>query len=763
MSQDDNQERTQHYVALRKGTDVAHYRIVEKIGAGGMGEVYLADDTKLDRKIALKFLPASLIANDELKTRFIREAKAVAKLNHPNIVTIFEVGEYEGRPYFAMEYISGNNLRHHGVDESQSLNSTIDLAIQLCQGLAEAHRSGIVHRDIKAANIVVDEQNRLRILDFGLASVVGNEELTKTGSTLGTVAYMSPEQVSGRVVDKRSDLFSFGVVLYELLTGQLPFKRDNDGATLQAIMQGQPDPLSRYRSDVPEILQQVISKSLEKNIELRYQSAEGIMADLKRLLYDSQQTTGSVSLDKVNDKSIVVTPFSNLSADADNEYFSDGLTEEIITDLSGISDLRVISRSSALLLKGTKKDAPTIGRELNVRYILTGSVRKAANNVRITSQLVDAVTNQQVWADKYKGTLEDIFEIQEEVSKAIVSNLQLKLTNAEEKKLAERPIEDPKAYELFLRAKQEIHTWDEENLYKAERYLLKGLEICGENALLYSGLAHVYFQFVNSGVKHEEYYQKAKDFANKSLTLDPDLAQAHLMQALLTQASDGKQHEGITHYKRALELDPNNVEALGWYALDCGLLGKIDEGRRLIKKAISLSPLALGLRGASGFVEMMGGNSDGYLDTVKDIYDVDSENSFTQLRMVFAYTFTGDLDEADELANELSGETFLERITLAYYYGKKNECEKGLDYISKDTETTARRDGQYSLWLAMVFAANKDYEKTIEWLENAVKNGFLNYRFLAEHDPNFEPIRHTERFQKLIEHMKQKVAKLGSS
>ncbi len=761
MNQENSQNKTEIFIPLNNGDEVAHYRIIEKIGAGGMGEIYLAEDTKLDRKVALKFLPSSLISNNEIKIRFTREAKAVAKLSHPNIITIYDVGEYKGRPFFAMEYVAGKTLRNFNDDKMPPISSIVDLSIQLCQGLAEAHRMGIVHRDIKSANIIVDKQNRLRILDYGLASVVGSEDITKTGSTLGTVSYMSPEQVSGRSVDKRSDLFSFGVVLYELLTGQLPFKRDNDGATLQALMQEQPNPLTRYRSDIPESLQQIVLKLLEKNLEIRYQSAEGVIADLKRLLYDSHQSTGSVSFDRADNKSIVVVPFSNLSADADNEYFSDGLTEEIITDLSGISDLRVISRSSALLLKGTKKDAPTIGNELNVRYILTGSVRKAGNKVRITSQLVDAVTNQQVWADKYKGTLEDIFEIQEEVSQAIVSNLNLKLTSDEEIKLAERPIDDPKVYELFLRAKQKIHNWNEEDLYIAEKYLKEGLKISGDNALLFAGLAHVYFQFVNSGVKHDEFYKMAIDYASKSLALDPNLPQAHLMQALLTQASDGNQLDCIIHFKKVLELEPNNAEALGWYALENGLIDRIDEGRKIIKKAIALSPLSLGLKGASSFIELMGGNFDKFIEIVEEIYDVDHSIAFSHVRMLFAYSIVGDLDKAEPFVKLLHGKTFFERITLAHYYGKKNEEEKGLAYITDENLTTAKRDGQYSLWMALVFEANKEYEKTIEWLENAAKNGFLNYKFLSEYDETFKSIRDTDRFKKLIASMKSKLANLN--
>src|SRR5262245_60727393 len=270
---------------------VSCYRIIEKIGAGGMGEVYLAEDTRLKRKVALKFLPAHLVANDEIKTRFLREAQAAAKLNHPNIVTIYDVSEHEGRPFFAMEHVEGHLLSHfaHG-EKPLPLDTIIDYATQVCQGIGEAHRAGVIHRDIKATNIIVDTKGRARILDFGLAAVEGDDKLTKTGSTLGTVSYMSPEQVSGREIDQRSDLFSFGVVLYELLAGRTPFRRDSEGATLRAIMQDSPEPLARYKSEIPQKLQLIIDKLLEKDRQMRYQTAEDIIADLKRLVYDSQQT-----------------------------------------------------------------------------------------------------------------------------------------------------------------------------------------------------------------------------------------------------------------------------------------------------------------------------------------------------------------------------------------------------------------------------------------------------------------------------------------
>ena len=283
-------DNTRSFVPMSKGTMISHYKIIEKIGAGGMGEVYLAEDTKLKRKVAVKFLPSHLSPDNEIQTRFVREAQTIARLNHPNIISIHDVSEFKGRPYYVMELVEGETLRDISHDKPLPFDLIVDYAIQICQGLGEAHRAGIIHRDIKSANIVVDKQGRVRLLDFGLAVAKGDDKLTRTGSTLGTISYMSPEQVSGRDIDHRSDLFSLGVVLYELITGRTPFKRDNEGATLKAIIEDNPEPLTRYRSDVPEKLQDIVFKLLEKDKELRYQSAEGVIADLKRLMYDSSQS-----------------------------------------------------------------------------------------------------------------------------------------------------------------------------------------------------------------------------------------------------------------------------------------------------------------------------------------------------------------------------------------------------------------------------------------------------------------------------------------
>jgi serine/threonine protein kinase len=481
-------DETRSYIVLSKGTMVGHYRIVEKIGAGGMGEVYLADDTRLNRQVALKFLPAHLASDPDVRARFTREAQAVAKLNHPNIVTIHEVSEYNNRPFFVMEHIRGNSLHHYAHDEPLPISTIIDFAIQICQGLGEAHRHGIIHRDIKAANISVDISNRIRLLDFGLAAVQGDEKLTRSGSTLGTVSYMSPEQVAGRKIDQRSDLFSLGIVLYELLAGRTPFRRDNEGATLKAIVEDNVEPLGRYKADVPEKLQEIIFKLLEKDKELRYQSAEGVIADLKRLVYDSQPTPrpGSIGT-KSSKKPIVygvaavavviviagyfyfkltsstsdtkqpvlaVMPFTNLGSDED-EYFSEGITDEIRSRLNTLEGVRILSRNSVEKYRGTDKTPEEIGWELGADYLLEGTIRwdksSEVERLRITPQLTQTSNNFQLWSQSYQRTLTQIFAVQAEIADQIANQLGVTLLKPKDYESNKLPTENLEAYNYYLR------------------------------------------------------------------------------------------------------------------------------------------------------------------------------------------------------------------------------------------------------------------------------------------------------------------------
>ena len=408
---ENDNDNTQSFVPLTNGTQVGHYKIISKIVAGGMGEVYLAEDTKLKRQVALKFMPVHLATDADMRTRFTREAQATAKLDHPNIVPVYEVGEHNNRPFFAMAHIEGQPLREVIKQGKLSVSEAIDFTMQICEGLHKAHESGVVHRDVKPGNIIIDKENRPRILDFGLATITGEEKLTKTGSTLGTAGYMSPEQIEGKQVDQRSDLFSVGVILYEMLTGRRPFEGDNDAAVVRAITSSNPEPIARFKSGVTGELQQIIDKALFKDPTLRYQHADGMLSDLKRLqsdstpqkksrlkqwliaeiavviavvllfYYDVFKITGDDSkTDWVN--SIAVLPFRDFSPNQDQEFFCDGMTDAIIGRLSTINNLKVISMTSVMRFKDSKHDLKKIGRELGVDYLLEGSVRRAPSGDR---------------------------------------------------------------------------------------------------------------------------------------------------------------------------------------------------------------------------------------------------------------------------------------------------------------------------------------------------------------------------------------------
>jgi len=543
------------------GEMISHYKVLAKLG-GGMGVVYKAEDTKLKRTVALKFLPTQLTRDEEAKDRFIHEAQAASALDHPNICNIHEIGETEdGQMFIAMACYEGETLKSR-IAKGQSrpersrgmrIEEAVDGAIQVGQGLQKAHEKGIVHRDIKPANIIVTNDGVAKILDFGLAKLAGQAKLTKTGSTVGTAAYMSPEQARGLDVDHRTDIWSLGVVLFEMLTGKLPFRGEHEAAMLYSIVHEEPAQVLEHRLDIPVRLALAVSRALQKEPKERYQSARDLMNDLKSV------SSLAVQLHK-QEKSIVVLPFDDLSPDRDQEYFSDGLTEEVISDLSAVRALRVISRSSAMTFKGAKKKIPEIAREVNVQYVLEGSVRKAGNSLRLIAQLIDAQNDAHLWAEKYSGTLEDIFDIQEKVSRAIVGALKLKLAPAEEHKMAKRPIEDVRAYERYLKAHAEVLKMSGEAVNRAIQYLQNALDIIGDNPLLYSGMAWAYWGLVNIGLKQEDYILRAEECARKALTLDPEFAQAHAMLGWISAWSDTRQ--GIYHFKKALSVSADDTLAL---------------------------------------------------------------------------------------------------------------------------------------------------------------------------------------------------------
>ena len=577
---------------------VSHYRIVEKIGAGGMGEVYLAEDTELERQVALKFLPSHLCQDDDCRKRFKREAQAVAKLDHPNIIHVYEVSEFKGRPFFSMQHVEGQTLKEYSAGKDASIEQILELGIQMCEGLQDAHEKGVTHRDIKPSNILIDSHGRAKIVDFGLASVVGSNQLTKTGSTLGTVGYMSPEQVQGKEVDHRSDLFSLGVVLYGLITGHSPFARDNDMATGQAILTATPHPIARYNSDVSDELQRIVSKCLSKDKQERYQSAADVIADLQALKrIDSTVSTTSSTPQR---PMLVVIPFENLGP-SDEEYFTDGITEEITSRLAAVRNLGVISRTSAIQYKQTSKTIKQIGCDLGVNYVLEGTVRwgrsaSGTGRVRITPQLIRVSDDTHLWSERYDRVIDDIFEVQSDIAEQVIQQLNITLFKPERRAIEVKPTENTEAYNAYLRGKDHTRVGAEKEDYLlALRMFERAIELDSLFALAYVELADVHTWLCHTYEHTEEHLSQAKNAIDKALALQPDLPEAH-------RALGYYYYRGYRDYERALEEFtiaakglPNDEQTLESFAWIWRRQGRWEEALRNLRKAFELNPRSAGL------------------------------------------------------------------------------------------------------------------------------------------------------------------------
>ena len=733
------------------GETISHYKILEKLGQGGMGVVYKAEDTKLKRTVALKFLPPELTRDREAKERFIQEAQAACAIDHPDICTIHEIDETEdGRLFIAMAFYQGDTLKQKIERGPLRVEEAVDIAFRIARGLGRAHEAGIVHRDIKPGNIMITERGDVKIVDFGLAKLAGQAKLTKTGSTLGTAAYMSPEQARSEEVDHRTDIWSLGVVLYEMLTGQLPFKGEHEAALLYSIVHEKPQALLELRPDVSAPLSSLISKVLQKDRTLRYQTTSELIIDLKKL------TVPSVQLPH-QEKSIAVLPFENLSPDPDQEYFSDGLTEEVISDLSNVHALRVISRSSAMTFKGTKKKVPEIARELDVQYVLEGSVRKAGNSLRITAQLIDAASDAHLWAEKYSGTLDDVFDVQEKVSRSIVEALKLKLTPEESRKIAERPIDNVAAYQCYLKATADIWRFNESSLGSALAHLQKGLDILGDNALLYSAMGFVCWQYVNLGIAQEEYIAKAEEYAQKALALDPESPQAHFIIGIIKMWVYGNVREYIRELKIALTVNPNYVHALILLAgLSTMSVGKPAAAIPFVQRVGQIDPLDPWNYFLQGRLFFYDGQYELAAEQFRQHYQLDPDNLI--VRFFYALTLANmqDLDGAFSIIDhsaQMAPDNVVTKFGLLLKYGLLKDRERAFGEMTPDFEKTCRRDHQWSYFVAVPLALVNAKDKSLDWLENAVNRGFINYPEL-DRNPFLANIRGEERFKKLMERVK---------
>ena len=637
-----------HLVSSMIGQTISHYRIIEKLGEGGMGVVYKAEDTKLKRTVALKFLTTQAVGSEEEKIRFIHEAQAAAALSHSNICTVYEIDESEGQSFIAMEYIEGQSLKEKIETGPLKLDEATDIAMQVSEGLQRAHEEGVVHRDIKSGNVMVTEGGQVKIMDFGLAKLTGQTKLTKTGTTVGTVAYMSPEQARGETIDHRTDIWSLGVVLYEMVTGQLPFKGEYEQAVVYSIMNEEPEPMTALRTGVPMELERITNKTLAKSPGERYQHGDEIEADLK-ILRKELETPGKIQPlkvgveeprekrfpkepeqkpvwrlpayvlavlvlvvagvvfyptifkdssipveEQVDPKSVAVLPFSSITKTEDAESFTDGIHDDILTQLVKIRDLRVIARTSVIKYKNTDKRISEIGKELGVASVLEGSVRRAGGRIRIVSQLIDVKTDEHLWAETYDRDYTDIFAIQSDVAQKIAIALKATLTPEEIVYIEEKPTDNMEAYDYFLKGK---HFWTtyatKEGNQKAVDMFDKATELDPNFTLAYAWASIVHSVFYRVLIWDHTQARKelAKSALDKALALDPDHPQVHYAKGVYQEWCLKDYNSALREYEIAFSGEPNNSEI----AQDLGVIymrsGNWEKAEETLLKAYELNPL----------------------------------------------------------------------------------------------------------------------------------------------------------------------------
>jgi TolB-like protein/Tfp pilus assembly protein PilF len=642
-----------------------------------------------------------------------------------------------------------------------------EIGAAIADGLAVAHQASIVHRDLKPSNVFLTSDGRVKVLDFGLARELEAGEAdeshsptvsryTDPGTVVGTFEYMAPEQVRGEPADHRSDVFALGCVLFEMVTGQRPFRRTAAAETMAAILRDEPPAISSGPGAPPPAFQRLVRRCLEKGPAVRYQSAGEVAVGLRTL---RDALDGAVVTEDPSIKSIAVLPFANLSPDPENEYFADGLTEEIIADLSRVRLLRVISRTSTFVFKGTSKPIPAVAAELGVRYVLEGSVRKAGNAIRITAQLIDAATDAHLWADKHTGTLDDVFDIQEKVSRSIVDALKLKLSPEVAKKIAQRPTDNVHAYECWLRARQEIWRWTEEGFDRAIQHLENGLNLVGDNDVLHAGMGYAYTQYVNWGFEHEDYIAKAEEHARKALELNSDGHLAHVVLGIINQAFRGNQKLSIEHLKRALALQPDDCDALLWLALAyAAWVGKTFAARPLVEKLLHIDPLNATNHLIQGLLQMFAGHHDLALEPTRRAYQMETDTPTFQFFYGWALVNNDRREEAYTVfdqARAAAPEHGSSQIGIFLKNALQGQRSEAVRCINQKVHRWARRDPMWSLNVAQGYALVEEKDQSLDWLENAVDRGFINYPMLTEYDPLLANVRGEVRFKKLMERVKR--------